>query len=145
MKDMRRSERGQAITETMLVSWILILFIAMAWQMFIVNDTIFRSITAAHQKMFNIAWNRNCANRTVPGCGYGTNLNGGGARAIWDRPDIPEAFIPIVGMFQPVLGPTVRLRSIYRPDGRKRTIMGSGNYVGVTKVMGCFSASCIAQ
>jgi hypothetical protein len=142
---LRRSERGQAITETMLVTWLLIVFIAMAWQMFIVNDTIFRSITGAHQEVFDRAQLRNCFTRGSQGCTYGTNVNGTAARVIWDRPQIPEAFIPIVGMFQPVLGQNVQLKSIYRPDGRKRTIMGSGSYTGVGRVLTCFSPTCIAQ
>ena len=51
-----RGERGTAVTETLMLTWILILFVAAALQLFRVNQAIYLSVTSAHTQMFNGAW-----------------------------------------------------------------------------------------
>jgi hypothetical protein len=118
----RRSERGQAFTETMVVSWMLLIFLAAMWQLFIVNDTIFRSITAAHSVMFKKAFDRSDKDS-----GWKTDYSTDAAVVTWARPDLPEAEFPIISMFRTIVGrDSVKMRSNVTADHRKKTIMGSG-------------------
>src|SRR5262249_14829487 len=80
---------GQAFTETMVVSWMLLIFLAGMWQLFIVNDTLFRSITAAHAIMFKKAFDRSDKDS-----GWKTDYSTEAAVVIWARPDMPEAEFP---------------------------------------------------
>ncbi len=128
-----RSERGQAVTETLMVSWILIVFIAAAHQVFLVNETIFRSITAVHQDIFKTAYRHNCANAREE-CTYdGGDLK---AKSIWTPDAIPEIQITRVGMFRRYgMSGNLRLTSnsplnigsMMCPDC-KRTKLGAGTY-----------------
>jgi hypothetical protein len=114
----RGSESGQAFTETMLVSWLFLIFIAAMWQLFIVNDTIFRSIVAAHAIVFKQGYARN-----TDSTGYDREQ----VVAIWSRPDMPEAEIPVINMFSAAVGKSsVKINSIVESDRKKRTRMGSG-------------------
>ena len=137
---MRTSERGQATTETILLTWILLLFIAGTYQVFLMNETIFRSMTAVHSDLFKQAFSRNCYEGQAK-CKYTTDT---GARVIWNINDIPEARIPIVGLFRrlALLNPNEQnmiLYSNYPNRAReplcynrpcKRTKLGSGAYLG---------------
>jgi hypothetical protein len=42
MRTRGRSQRGQATTETILLTWIMVVFFAAAYQMFVVNDSIYK-------------------------------------------------------------------------------------------------------
>lgn len=109
----RLSERGTATTEIVLLSWIMVFFFAAAFQLFLVNQGIFRAITAAHYEHFRDAFvedgGRNCAH------GENCYYDGGAkhSRITWN-PDrrLPEAEIPVVGMFKSSLGGVIRLISI---------------------------------
>ncbi len=126
-------DRGQAVIETILLTWLLIAFFAAVYQMFLVNQTLYRSITAVEQRIFSIAFDRNQSDTE-----YDTDQ---GARAIWRPVEIPEVVIPTVGMFSSAYATagvdpsSLRLSSNARafdddcPDlPCKRTKMGSGNY-----------------
>lgn len=91
-----RSERGQAVTETLMISWVLIVFIAAAHQLFLVNETIFRSMTAVHQALFRETFRHNCY-QDREDCTY----DGGDGRVkiIWDPAVFPEIHIRRVGLF----------------------------------------------
>lgn len=133
----RRRERGQAMTETMLLTWILLIVIAAMYQLFLVNQSIYASIAAVHQKVFKIGFARNCSEARSE-CKYTTDQAGGGqlgARVIWSTIDVPEVRIPIVGLFGNSLPADLRLSSNVRGASRgcpgrpcKRTKMGSGTY-----------------
>lgn len=113
-----RSQKGQAFTETLLVSWLLFIFIAAMWQLFIVNDTIFRSLAAVHSLLFADGYGRN-----QDTTGYSRDA----VVVVWDRPRLPEAEIPVINMFKAAVGRTsIKLRSNVQADRRKRTFMGSG-------------------
>jgi hypothetical protein len=128
-----RSQRGQAVTETLMVSWILIVFIAAAHQVFLVNETIFRSITAVHQDLFTTAYKHNCASSREE-CTYdGGDLK---AKSIWTPEAIPEIEITRVGMFRRYGMPgnlrltsnsPLNIGSLNCPDC-KRTKLGAGTY-----------------
>lgn len=145
---------GQATTETVLLTWLLIVVVCAAFQIYRVNNTIFRSLTAAHQMVFARAFQRNCAS-DLPGCTYTTDQVDGdmGARVIWQPAVMPEVVVPVVGMFRPYgLRQGLRLSSNrieYDDDCPdlpcKRTKMGSGAYInpwrGLVEVYGgLFSA-----
>lgn len=109
MRDLR-SERGQAVTETMLASWIVILFVAGIYQVFLANQTVFRSLTAAHTELMRDAFTWNCAGSDAPfappgpWCDYQGGLSrlaaaGEPARAIYSRTSVPEISMPVVGLF----------------------------------------------
>jgi hypothetical protein len=134
----RRTERGQAMTETLLLTWILLIFIAAIYQLFLVNHAVFASLAHVHTRIFEKAFARNCPDK--PECEYGTDLGGSAARVVWTPEEIPEINIPIVGMFRKALPDGVRLESQrYGVGGYdhacpdrpcKRTKLGSGTYKG---------------
>ena len=111
-------EAGQAFTETMLVSWFLLVFIAGMWQLFIANETLYRSIAAAHFMAFERARPRNLS--TI-------DYDPKQVIIIWGKPWMPEAEFPVIHMFQKAVGrPTIAVVSNVSGDRRKRTRMGAG-------------------
>jgi hypothetical protein len=135
----RDSDRGQAFIEAMLLIWLMIAFFAAVYQIFQVNQTIYRSMTAVQQKIFGLAFARNQKDSE-----YTTDTTSGGklgARVIWRSAEIPEVAIQTVGMFSHgyalagVDPSSLRLSSNARTNDDdcpglpcKRTKMGSGNY-----------------
>ena len=111
-----RSERGQAFTETLLVTGIMLAFLASVYQLFLVNETIYRAIAAAHQNLFRYGFESNCYDK-VKECTYNTDTN---AKVIWNANDIPEIKVPIVGMFRSASLKDVRLISHVRPPEPKK-------------------------
>ncbi|MAG69738.1 MAG: hypothetical protein CL471_05495 [Acidobacteria bacterium] len=122
----RRNERGQALTETLLLSWLVLVLMAAAYQIFIVNETIFRSITAVHQQLFERAFENNCYSQATVKCAYDSNFRN---LVIWRPEDIPEVEIPVVGIFEEfgLVAPR-RLSSNVWSDGLKRTKVAAGTY-----------------
>jgi hypothetical protein len=99
-----RNDRGQAAIETILLTFVLITFVAAAYQVYLVNQTIFRSITAAHALLFSRAFERNCADHDSR-CEYSQDpraerLDGVAASVEWNPAELPEVKIPVVGMFR---------------------------------------------
>lgn len=137
-------QSGQAAIETLVMMWILIVFIAAAYQVHLVNQTIYRSLAHVHQLIFEKAFERNCSSEGSE-CEYSQDpesegLDGIAARVIWSPPELPEVNIPMVGMFAREAaiafgGPPVVFSN--RPEdvaadctGRKckRTRLGAGTY-----------------
>lgn len=104
-------ERGTAVTETMLLTWILIVFFAAALQIFIMNESLYRTITAGHAKMLEYGFQHNrwpydgdqgdwCVTN---GDGdrywntYNTDIH---AKVILSYREFPEIRVPVVGMFR---------------------------------------------
>jgi hypothetical protein len=135
----RRGERGQATTETILLTWLLLMFMAAMYQLFLVNETLFRSMTTAHSLMMRGAYQANCY-QDEERCEW----DGGDLRSkvIWRPQDIPEVRVPVVRIFQQRYGLTgqVRLRSnvVWYPDTYKRSKLTSGNYF---PILGCITRS----
>lgn len=141
-----RFERGQATTETILLTWIILIFFAAVYQLYLVNQTIYRSMTAVHVKLFEGAFEHNCADDESR-CEHNTDEN---AKVIWNPNNIPEVTVPVVRVFTRWgLGDTgdVRLYSNY--PGRvaepakgcfvtpcKKTKAGAGTYLGRFEVLG---------
>lgn len=90
-----RAERGQATTETILLTWIILMFFAAIYQTYLVNQTIYRSMTAAHALLFDVAFEHNCADDDSD-CEYNSDEH---AKVIWNPNDIPEVTVPVVRMF----------------------------------------------
>lgn len=89
-----RGERGQATTETMLLTWIIVIFVAAIYQLFWTNQTIYRSLTVVHAEMFRQAFATNSADEE-----YNRNEN---VNVILNPYEIPEARVPVVGFFRDV-------------------------------------------
>jgi hypothetical protein len=139
----RPQERGQAAIETILLSFVLITFVAAMFQVYLVNQTVYRSLTAAHAALFSHAFERNKCDEESSECQYSSdpnaeNLGGVAPRVIWGPAELPEVAIPVVGMFRRYgLGGDLRLWSSKRASdddcpGRpcKRTKVGAGTYMG---------------
>lgn len=90
-----RSERGQAATETMMLTWIVLLFFAAAYQVFMVNETLYRSMSTVHARMFALAFQHNCY-EDEDRCRFNVD---GHAQPIWREQDFPEVRIPTIQMF----------------------------------------------
>jgi hypothetical protein len=119
------------MTETILLTWLLLAFMAALYQLFLVNETIYRSLVSVHQRMLAGAYQANCFEKRAD-CTFDGAVRR--AQVVWRRPDVPEADIPVVGIFQRFgLPRTVRLRSNspYNPDDFKRTRVTSGTYYPV--------------
>ena len=104
------SERGTSVTETLLLTWLLLVFIAAALQIFIMNESLYRSLTATHAQMFIDGfkhnhweydagtWDNDCTGDIVSWNTYNTDEH---AKEIWRYQDFPEIRVPVLGMFQP--------------------------------------------
>lgn len=124
-----RDERGTAVTETLLLTWIIIVFVAGSLQLFRVNQAIYSSITTAHMLMFEGAWDANCYKRSNK-CVFNSDDH---AQVKWTEVKMPEILVERVGMFASRLPANLRLKawsgaSTKRADGYKRTRMGAGTY-----------------
>lgn len=135
--------------EITLLLFVLIAFVAASYQVFLINRTVFRSLTAVHQTMFTHAFERNCSDhRRDRGCDYSQDpaadgFGGASTSVIWSPEEFPEITIPIVGMFRSHVGVGTEVRiSSSRPDSApgadrctgmpcKRTRVGAGTYKSV--------------
>ena len=136
-----RDERGTAVTETLMLTWILILFVAAALQLFRVNQAIYLSVTTAHAQMFSGAWAANCFNKSSR-CIYNSDRH---AQVRWHPTNMPEVLVPTVGMFRSWLPGQLRLAAwpgaaTPRRDGIKRTRMGAGTYYPACQ---CVTGDCM--
>jgi hypothetical protein len=139
-----RDERGTAVTETLMLTWILIVFVAGALQVFRVNQAIYSSITTAHMLMFEGAWDANCYKKSNK-CIFNSDDH---AQVKWTPTKMPEINVAKVGMFASRLIGPLRLAAWpganpKRLDGYKRTRMGAGTYYpicGCAMLSGCMTS-----
>lgn len=124
-----------------MISWVLIVFIAAAHQLFMVNETIFRSLTAVHQALFQAAFQHNCY-QAREDCTYDSgDLR---AKIIWDPAQFPEIHIRRVGLFARFgMRSGMRLTSnsplnMFSLTCRdcKRTRLGAGTYLSRWAALG---------
>ncbi|MEZ5420031.1 MAG: hypothetical protein R2708_22190 [Vicinamibacterales bacterium] len=132
-----RDERGTAVTETLMLTWIIIVFVAAALQLFRVNQSLYLSITTAHQQMFQGAWRANCFNKSSR-CIYNSDNH---AQVRWHPTNMPEVLVSTVGMFRQQLPGQLQIRAwsgaaTPRRDGIKRTRMGAGTYTPICDCAG---------
>ena len=130
---MLKNARGQAVTETILLSWIMIVFFAAAYQLFLANSTIFKSLTAVHHEVFRQGYEHNRfqyseqnAYRPRPGSRAKTH-----AYVVWRPQDIPAVRMKVVGLFSRFGMPaSVQIESTLNRDPScprcKTTQMGAG-------------------
>lgn len=137
----RRGERGQAVTETILLTWVMLVFFAAAYQIFMVNETIFRSMSAVHAEMFRQAFQHNCFQKGAK-CRFNVDKH---AQPIWRMQDFPEIRIPSVALFgQFGLPGTLYIESNQFPPEPakgcprpcKRTRTGAGTYFPILACVG---------
>lgn len=109
----RHSDRGQAVTETILLTWLLLVFFAATYQVFLVNQAVTRSMTAVHRELFSKAFDGNCYNAGDSGCRYNSDRT---ANITWTRQTFPEIRIRIVSLFAKWGLPSdLLVKSIARP------------------------------
>jgi hypothetical protein len=89
------SNRGQSVTETLLLTWLMLVFFAAALQIFIMNESLFRSLTTTHAAMFQEAFKHN-GWKNQDKYKYNTDTN---AKIIWRFQDYPEIRVQVLGMF----------------------------------------------
>lgn len=109
-----RRDRGQAVTETMLLTWVILVFIAAALQIFVMNESLYRSMTAAHAAMFREAFTHNhwryqgpesdlCVDEVDT---HWTNFNvDDHGKAILNYQNYPEIRVQVLGLFRTFGGP----------------------------------------
>lgn len=104
-----RGAAGQAVTETLLLTWLILVFIAAALQIFIMNESMTRAVTAAHADIFKNAFKHNGWRYTgptwdvcvTPEDKYDYNYNvDDHAKAILNFDTYPEIRVPMLGMFR---------------------------------------------
>ena len=143
-RDRRAGERGQATTETILLSWLIVMLLAAAYQVFLVNDQIARVLTIVHQQMFKQGFEKNTTD---------THYEIDQVNVIWKQADIPEVMLPTLHVFQRSSVANRRLPNDFRirttpereqyysdagmqdPDA-KRTRMGAGTQMGRFEALG---------
>jgi hypothetical protein len=90
-----QSNRGQSVTETMLLTWLMLLFFAAALQIFIMNESLFRMLTTTHAQMFQNGFQHN-GWKNGDRYTYNTDQN---AQVIWRYRDFPEMRVQILRLF----------------------------------------------
>jgi hypothetical protein len=112
-----RAARGQAITETVLMTWGLVLILCIVLQVFLIDQHSYQLATRAHSRLFNhVAYPDN-----KPTVKYETR---------WTQKfEGPDEYVPVVGYFK-MYGLTrndLRIRTTHgRPGGYKRIKLGRG-------------------
>jgi hypothetical protein len=140
MRRALRDQRGQSVTETLLVSGILVAFIAAMYQMFLANEAVYHSITAAHHLLMRSGFAVNCAAPRVQECSYDPD---GNAEVIWNTISMPEIKIPVIRFFGRAGLHDVRLYSNVReaqpekdcPIPCKKSKMAAGTYMDPNDVV----------
>jgi hypothetical protein len=118
-----RTDAGTSVTETMLLTWLILVFVAAALQIFIMNESLFRSLTATHAQMMQDGfkhnhwqydagtWDNDCFSSFDSWNTYNTDEH---AKEIWRYTDFPEIRVQTLGMFRWWGGPQyVETWSIY--------------------------------
>ncbi len=112
-----RGQTGQAIVETVLVTWALMMILAIMVQVFLIDQHAYRLATKAHSRLFTqVAYPDN-----KPGVKYETR---------WTQKfEGPDEYVPVIGYFK-MYGLTredMRIRTTHgRPGGYKRIKLGRG-------------------
>ena len=117
-----RSSSGQAIIETILTTWVLVMVLAIIIQAFLIDQHAYRLATRAHALLFTqVAYPDN-----KPTVKYETRWT--------EKFEGPDEYVPVVGFFQ-LYGLTredLRIRTIHgRPGGFKRIKLGRGTLASV--------------
>jgi hypothetical protein len=108
-------ESGQAVTETVLLTWIMLVFVAAALQIFVLNESLFRTMTAGHAHIFQEAFKHNGWRYMGPTWDvcidasddqYETNYNvDAWGKAILAYQSFPEIRVQVLGLFRTFGGP----------------------------------------
>ena len=140
------SETGTSVTETILLTWLLLVFIAAALQIFIMNESLYRSLTATHAQMFIDGfkhnhweydageWDNDCTGDIVSWNTYNTDEH---AKEIWRYQDFPEIRVPVLGMFRYWATP-----ANFKGSGSNERIDIQSNVRGLEPDKGCGLSPC---
>jgi hypothetical protein len=96
-------EAGQALVELVLTLPVLVVLVAMAYQMFRAHQAVAETVFEVHRALLARAFDRNCA-KPSSACQYSSDpasegLDGVPARVMWDPGVLTGARIPVVNMF----------------------------------------------
>lgn len=122
-EERRAGARGQALTETLLMTWGLFLLFCIVLQAFLIDQHAFELATQAHARLFS----RGAYPGNKPSVTYETR---------WPQKlEGPGEYVPVVGFFK-MYGLTrgdLRIRSTHRerPGGYKRIKLGRGTRTDV--------------
>jgi hypothetical protein len=116
-EDRGGATRGQALTETLLMTWGLFMLLCIVLQAFLIDQHAFQLATRAHARLFA----REAYPGNKPSVKYETRFP--------QKLEGPDEYVPVVGFFG-MYGLTrgdLRIRSIHgRPGGYKRIKLGRG-------------------
>ena len=130
------------MTETMLLTWLLLMFFAATYQVFLVDQAVTRSMMAVHTRLFSKAFSGNCYQDNND-CKYNSDKT---ANISWNRRDFPEIRIRIVRLFERWGLPANLVVRSNRPDRLpdplkgcdvpcKHTKLSTGNYFPISSCM----------
>ncbi len=113
----RRADAGQAIVETVLMTWGLMMLLAIMVQVFLIDQHAYRLATKAHSRLFS----QTAFPDNKPTVKYETR---------WTQKfEGPDEYVPVIGYFR-MYGLTredLRIRTTHgRPGGYKRIKLGRG-------------------
>jgi hypothetical protein len=119
----RQTSSGQAMIETILTTWVLIMVLCIIIQAFLIDQHAYRLATQAHARLFRAAYLGNQPTRSYEP-EETQKLQG------------PDEYVPVIGYFR-LYGLTredLRIRSPFRPmhDPAKRLILGRGTAASIT-------------
>lgn len=138
--------RGQAAVETILLTFVLIMFVSAAFQMHLMNQAIFKSLDAVNRLLFTRAFDRNQCRQHAPQCEYSQDpaaegLGGTNTEVVWTPQEVPEIVVPILRPFRAGVTPWGNQFEFGTDDGLplgkmtaagvlipKRTRIGAGTY-----------------
>jgi hypothetical protein len=100
----------------------MVVFFAAMYQLFLVNDSIYKAITAVHREVFARGFAHNCFDYNNPNCRYDPRH----ARIVWSRPQFPEIRVGVTPMFRGPGGLPSEVLIENGPGRPKRTEMASG-------------------
>lgn len=116
-----RGDRGQAIIETVLVTWFFVLLLVIVLQVFLIDQHAYRLATSAHARLMDEAYRSN-----KPAVKYETRRT--------QKLQGPDEYVPVVGFFTRygLTRDDLRIRSTHaRPGGQKQIKLGRGTKADV--------------
>src|SRR5262249_44803098 len=98
-----------------LLTWILLAFVATAFQVFLVNESMYRSLTAVHQQVFQKAYALNSS-----------NVSQQEVAVDWTESAFPETRVPVLALFEKYYGLPSNLSLSRGKNGNRRTVVLAG-------------------
>jgi hypothetical protein len=134
-------EAGQALVELLITLPILVVLVAMAYQLFRAHQSVVAALIDVHQTLFMRAFERNCADAS-PACQYSSDpgsegLDGVAPWVTWDPTAITGVRLPVLRPFDDARDGHELVIASNRPSSEvacggftcKHTRLGAGTYM----------------